>query len=460
MILEKLLHIYHRFLKNNSENQKKAKLKKISVRFAFFIAKRRGVLPVFFTKKEEQFLRLWRKESPNGQTDENFKKKLTDGIQQSLFDLEIAPLVSIIIPTKDNVHKLNNCIKSIKDSTYKNLEIIIVTNSRNKETLNFFEKLNYKTLRYDEPFNYSKMNNFAVKHAIGEYFLFLNDDVEAITANWLESMMSYAMHDNVGVVGSLLLFPKSPFYESTIQHAGILIGVGGPATHAFSFSHYDKPQYQNLHKISRKVGAVTGACMLIKRIVFTEVGGFDEKFTVVFGDVDICLRIRQKGYDIVYDADAKLYHHESSSRGLIHPVDDEILFLKRWEESILKGDDCYDQGRSMIHRDFCPSPFPTNIPAITLILEIYFFREDLQKRFRGVNNENYQSLIDWAATEGITKDIARSLLLPYNRFYKDNSSEKVRKLANEIYQFNFDLKKRSMFPEVLEGKYQRLMQLH
>jgi hypothetical protein len=261
----------------------------------------------------------------------------------------------------------------------------------------------------------------------------------------------------VGAVGALLLFPRSFFYPITIQHAGVLIGIGGPAVHAFSFSHYDARHYQNLDKTTRRVSAVTGACMMIQRTVFEEIDGFDEKFSVVFGDTDICLRIHQKGYDIIYDAEAKMYHHESSTRGISYPLEDEILYLNRWEGIILKGDEFYSQNFSMIHRDFSPCPCPTNVPALSLLLEVYFFREDLQRRFPKMNEKNHQRLVDWAVTEGVTNDIARTALVLYNRYYLENSSPDIKPLASAIYRFNHDLALQKMFPEVFLGKYERLV---
>lgn len=363
------------------------------------------------------------------------------------------PLISIIIPTKNNKNLLLKCIKSIQKSTYKNYEIIIINNGNKIESR---LEINCNIIDYKESFNFSKINNFATNYANGEYLLFLNDDTEVINEDWLEHMLFYSRQENVGVVGSLLLFPKSRLYPNTIQHAGVTLGTVSPAIHSFSFSHYTKQNNLNFDKISRNVSAVTAACMMIRKDVFEQVGEFDEKFVITFGDIDMCLRIKEKGYQIAYCADSKLYHAESTTRKSTYPLDDEIQFLNRWENHIISGDEFYNPNLTHINRNFRIAPYPSEIPAISLLKEIFYFREDLQKQIPDYD-KNIDAMTDWAAIKGVTIDSARAVLVPYNRFFLDNSSENIRKVADAIYKFNHSLELQKKFPEVFAGKYDRLL---
>ena len=225
------------------------------------------------------------------------------------------PLVSIIIPNKDQSEALKKCLDSIREKTsYRNYEIIIVeNNSEEPETFAFYKKIageKIKVVTWEGEFNYSAINNFGVRHARGDYLLLLNNDVEIINGDWLTEMLSHCQRKEVGIVGAKLYYP-----DNTIQHAGIIIGIGGVAGSVFvglprAFSGY-------LHKASIQLdlSAVTAACMLVKRSVFEQVGGLEEKLKVAFNDVDFCLRVREKGYLVVYDPYAELYHYESKTRG-------------------------------------------------------------------------------------------------------------------------------------------------
>lgn len=385
--------------------------------------------------------------------EKDIKAKITS--KQGYFsmkqELDTNPLISIIILTKDNKKLLKKCLKSIQNSTYKNYEIIIVNNGKKIESQD-----NCKIVEYNESFNFSKMNNFAVKQARGDYILFLNDDTEIINKDWLEYMMFYSMQKDVGVVGSLLLFPKSGFYPDSIQHAGVTLGTAGPAIHSFSYSHYNTQKNQNFDKVARNTSAVTAACMMIRKDVFDKVNGFDEKFAVSFGDTDICLRIKQEKYQIVYCPFSKLYHAESSTRGSKYPLADEIEFLNRWEDYIISGDEFYNPNLTHINRNFRIAPHPSDTPAISLLKEIFYFREDLQKFISDYNN-NINDAINWAATKGVTTDIARTALVPYNKFFLNNSSENIKELAEAIYKFNHSVELQERFPEVFSGKYNNLL---
>ncbi|MDE1828869.1 MAG: glycosyltransferase family 2 protein [Thaumarchaeota archaeon] len=260
------------------------------------------------------------------------------------------PLISIIIPTKDNVKLLKACIESIEvRSSYKNYEIIIVdNNSKKEETKGYLSTLRHKVLSYPKPFNFSKINNFAVTTAKGEYIIFLNDDTTIISHDWMEKMLEYSTKPPVGVVGVLLLYPND-----TIQHAGVLIGVGGIAIHAFEDLSKDDQGYKGLvHKV-RECSAVTGACMMIKKSIFEEIGGFDENLSYSFNDVDLCLRLREKGYLVIYTPHAMLYHHGTASRPYTEDDNEIRYFVMRWHDLILKGDPYYDENLSRV-RPFKP----------------------------------------------------------------------------------------------------------
>lgn len=269
------------------------------------------------------------------------------------------PLVSIIIPNKDQSEALKKCLDSIREKTsYRNYEIIIVeNNSEEPETFAFYKKIageKIKVVTWEGEFNYSAINNFGVRHARGDYLLLLNNDVEIINGDWLTEMLSHCQRKEVGIVGAKLYYP-----DNTIQHAGIIIGIGGVAGSVFvglprAFSGY-------LHKASIQLdlSAVTAACMLVKRSVFEQVGGLEEKLKVAFNDVDFCLRVREKGYLVVYDPYAELYHYESKTRGAedtkekIRRFQTEIEYMRsHWIGLLKKGDPYYNCNLSLTKWDY------------------------------------------------------------------------------------------------------------
>lgn len=269
------------------------------------------------------------------------------------------PLVSIIIPNKDQSEALKKCLDSIREKTsYRNYEIIIVeNNSEEPETFAFYKKISgekIKIVTWEGEFNYSAINNFGVRHARGDYLLLLNNDVEIINGDWLTEMLSHCQRKEVGIVGAKLYYP-----DNTIQHAGIIIGIGGVAGSVFvglprAFSGY-------LHKASIQLdlSAVTAACMLVKRSVFEQVGGLEEKLKVAFNDVDFCLRVREKGYLVVYDPYAELYHYESKTRGAedtkekIRRFQTEIEYMRsHWIGLLKKGDPYYNCNLSLTKWDY------------------------------------------------------------------------------------------------------------
>ncbi|NHN34274.1 glycosyltransferase family 2 protein [Paenibacillus sp. S3N08] len=271
------------------------------------------------------------------------------------------PKISIIIPTRNMAAMLDQCLSSIYEKTvYRNFEIIIIDNGSNEQaTFDIFKKWEqnepdkFKVLHLDIPFNYSKLNNEAVKVAQGELILLLNNDIEVITPNWLNEMAGQAIRSNIGAVGANLLYP-----DNTIQHAGIILGIGGIAGHSHKYFDIKNPGYFSRLRMITNYSAVTAACLMLRREIYEEVGGLDESLTVAFNDVDFCLKIREKGYNIVWLPQVQLYHYESKSRGQEDTSEkqerfkSEIEFMqKRWGER-LTTDPYYNPNLTLQHEDF------------------------------------------------------------------------------------------------------------
>ncbi|MGL4773796.1 MAG: glycosyltransferase family 2 protein, partial [Clostridium sp.] len=259
------------------------------------------------------------------------------------FDIIGEPKVSIIIPNKDEVNTLKTCINSIVNKTeYKNYEIVIVeNNSEKKSTFKYYDELsknkNIKIVKWEEKFNYSAINNFGVKHATGEYILLLNNDVEIITEKWINEMLMHAQRKSVGAVGAKLYYP-----DNSVQHCGVILGVGGIADHLGKESdRYDVGHIGRL-MITQNLSAVTAACMMMRKAVYEEVSGLSEEFEVAYNDIDLCMKIREKGYLIVLNPFAELYHYESKSRGqedtsekVERFVKEVELFKSKWGNKLL-----------------------------------------------------------------------------------------------------------------------------
>ena len=265
-----------------------------------------------------------------------------------------APKVSLVIPTRDRVDLLRLCVDSILErSTYPDYEILVVDNgSVESTTLEYFAQLsalaNVRVLPYPGEFNYSAINNFAVAQARGEIIGLVNNDIEVISADWMEEMVAHAMRPDVGAVGAMLYYP-----DDTIQHAGVLVGLCGVAGHVGSRHPRGSQGYFGRMLLTQELSAVTAACLLVRKSVYDEVGGLDERLRVAFNDVDLCLRIREKGYRNVWTPFAELYHHESASRGLEdNPVKQarfmsEVEFMqKRWSKA-LQHDPAYSPNLSL-----------------------------------------------------------------------------------------------------------------
>ncbi len=278
------------------------------------------------------------------------------------YELTSHPLVSIIIPNKDHVDDLSRCVESIINlSTYDNYEIVIVeNNSETAEIRTYYEEISrhprVQVVEYKGDFNYSKINNFGVQYAKGEYLLLLNNDTEVITPDWMEELLMYAMRKDVGVVGAKLYYP-----DKTIQHAGIVIGLGAHRT--AGHTHYRIPEanvgYMGRLCYAQDVTAVTGACMMVSKALYEELGGLDESFTVALNDVDFCLRVREKGLLNIFTPFAELYHYESKSRGSDKKDDrarryqqESDRFRVKWADALAKGDPYYNPNFSLDHSDF------------------------------------------------------------------------------------------------------------
>lgn len=227
------------------------------------------------------------------------------------------PKVSILIPTKDKVELLRPCVDSVLEKTsYRPFEVIIIDNgSVAPETFAYFGQIGshpaVRVLSFDAPYNFSAINNFAARQAAGSYLCLLNNDTEVVEPDWLTEMMRYATRPNVGAVGAKLLYE-----DGTIQHAGVVVGVGEAAGHAHRFTPADQPGYFRQPHVSQYVSAVTAACLVVAKEKYESVGGLDEeRLAVAFNDVDLCLKLQEAGWQNVYVPHAVLLHHESKSRG-------------------------------------------------------------------------------------------------------------------------------------------------
>ena len=275
------------------------------------------------------------------------------------YEIEGEPLISIIIPNKDNIETLKRCIDSILlRSSCQNFEIIVVeNNSEQQSTFQYYETLTderIRVVRWEGEFNYPAINNFGATFAKGEYILLLNNDTEVIAPDWLQEMLMFAQRKDVGAVGAKLYYP-----DDTVQHAGVIVGLGGVAGH--SHKHFPKksPGYFGRLVLVQNLSAVTAACMMMPKKVFDEVGGLNEAYKVAFNDVDLCMKIRKVGYLIVYTPYAELYHYESVSRGYedtpekIARFNREIRrFKDLWGDELAKGDPYYNPNLTLIREDF------------------------------------------------------------------------------------------------------------
>ena len=270
-------------------------------------------------------------------------------------EIEGEPSVSIIIPFKDQVSYLKSCINSIKEkTTYKNYKIVLVNNqSSKKDTLDYLETLKdskyIEILNYNRPFNYSLINNFAVKKTNSDFVIFLNSDTKIITPTWIEEMLQIAQRKDIGAVGGLLLYK-----DNTIQHAGIIVGLGGVAAHSHRGFDAMSNGHGGLLTLTRDVSAITAACMMIERSKFLKVKGFDESLRIAYNDVDLCLRLQRIGLKSIYTPYMRIYHYETKTRKKTvgENSTDTGIFIKRWKYFIKKGDPFYNPNLTLAREDY------------------------------------------------------------------------------------------------------------
>ncbi|WP_223269799.1 glycosyltransferase [Nostoc sp. 'Peltigera membranacea cyanobiont' 213] len=270
-------------------------------------------------------------------------------------------LVSIIIPTRDLGNTLDKCLTSIfEKTTYPNYEVILIDNgSQEENTANVISKWQqkesskFKCYRLDIPFNYSKINNYAVNKAKGDYLLFLNNDIEVITPDWIDAMVEQAQRPSIGTVGALLLYP-----DNTIQHAGVVMGIGGVANHSHKHYPVNSPGYFGQILTVNNYLAVTAACLMCRREIFELIGGFEEELAVAFNDVDLCLKIVEKGYKNIYLPHVMLYHYESKSRGcedtpakVARFIQETTYMQKKWK-NFIEYDPCYSINLTFKREDY------------------------------------------------------------------------------------------------------------
>lgn len=268
--------------------------------------------------------------------------------------------VSIIIPNKEHKNDLKRCIDSIRKKTkYTNYDIVIVENgSQSDEIKQYYKEISkqsgIKVIEWDKGFNFSAINNYGVKNADGEYIILLNNDVEIISESWIDEMLTYAQLSEVGAVGCMLYYP-----DDTVQHAGVILGIGGVAGH--SHKHFKSSQggYNDRMLYPQELSAVTAACMMTQKETYLKAGGLDERFQVAFNDIDYCMQVRKMGLKVVFTPYAKLYHYESISRGYETTEAKEKrfrseteLFLNKWEVELEKGDSYYNPHLTLRYENF------------------------------------------------------------------------------------------------------------
>ena len=308
------------------------------------------------------------------------------GLFRIRYALTEKPLISILIPNKDHAADLRRCIDSIlRLSTYRNIEIVVIeNNSAKKETFDLYreltdhyaanfsgivtedggrtlmdsaapaEEIDIRVEQWTKGFNFSEINNFGVPKTKGEYLLLLNNDIEVRTPDWIEEMLMFAQRPDVGAVGAKLLYP-----DGTVQHAGVIIGLGGVAAHSHLSFPKDADGYMHRLKVAQNLSAVTAACLLMRKSIYEEIGGMDPLYQVAFNDADFCMRIRAKGYRIVFTPFAELMHDESKSRGIedtpekAERFESEVMrFKAEWPKILAEGDPYYNPNLTTREENF------------------------------------------------------------------------------------------------------------
>lgn len=286
-------------------------------------------------------------------------------IYRTRYKISGTPRVSILIPNYEHLDDLKKCLNSIfSKTTWPNYEVVIVeNNSISPELFAYYSKIqmerdNVRVVTWQGEFNYSAINNFGARRCTGDYLLLLNNDTEVITPGWIEEMLMFAQREDVGAVGAMLYYPGD-----TIQHAGVGLEIGGVAANFFTGVRRGHAGYSGRLLYAQNLSAVTAACMLLRREVWDTVGGLDENWAVAFNDVDLCMRIRQAGFLIIWTPFAELYHHESKSRGCEDTPEKQkrfqtevIRFQQRWKKELAAGDPYYNPNLTLDREDFSAKP--------------------------------------------------------------------------------------------------------
>lgn len=283
------------------------------------------------------------------------------GIYHTVYAWDEKPMVSINIPNKDHIDDLDTCVQSVlKNCTYPNYEIVIIENNSTEEsTFAYYKKLQkqdsrVRVIEWKDTFNYSRITNFGVEASKGDYILLMNNDTEVITPDFIEEMLGYCMREDVGICGARLFY-----FDDTIQHAGVIIGLGGICGEAFQGFPKENGGYQNRIVTPQDYSAVTAACLMTKKSVFLETGGMDAGLQVAYNDIDYCLKVRSTGRLVVYNPFAMLHHYEYKSRGAEDTAEklaryqrEVERFTGRWAEIISTGDPYYNPNLTRRYQDF------------------------------------------------------------------------------------------------------------
>lgn len=278
----------------------------------------------------------------------------------SVLKVKDNPKVSILIPSKDHVEDLDKCITSIEEkSTWKNFEIIVIeNNSTEQDTFAYYDQIqlrypNVQVVYWKKGFNYSAINNYGASFATGDYYVLMNNDIEVITPQWMEYMLGYCQRENTGMVGAKLYYP-----DDTVQHCGVVIGVGGFAGHILTRTGREDSGYFGRLKAIQDISAVTAACLMIKKTTFDAIDGLDEEFQVALNDVDLCLKVRAHGELVVQNPMVEMYHYESKSRGMEDSKEKHERFKReiarfrtKWADILEKGDPYYNPNLTLMYDD-------------------------------------------------------------------------------------------------------------
>ena len=352
------------------------------------------------------------------------------------YHLRTNPLVSVLIPTR-NPTLIGHCLESLEKSSYRNLEVLVIDNStasKVEETVerarnrSFWEGRRLQVLKYvvPEPFSFSAANNESVREARGEYLLFLNDDTEVVNSDWIEAMLEHAQRPEVGAVGAKLLYR-----DNTLQHAGITLGLRGPADNVSGITEF---QLGRLSNLVRNCSAVSAACMMIRKNLFVREGMFDVELGRSWQDTDLCLRLRESGYRIIFTPFACLRHEHGKTRGTVGVVDkspDEenarSVFYHRWRHLIDLGDPYYNRNLSP------QTAFRILVDPMQLLLEVYSSRDDLKAAYPEAAGGNYTRLLEWACKWGTSRDPSHYVLARFTDWYRkrlEGSREKRSRLES------------------------------